>query len=58
MQERRNTMLSVNTSLTRCPKAAFSDFDFVRLVVSFIGSLANSLNSVLTFIQNLISFGS
>lgn len=58
MQERRNTMFNAKQIQSRGPKTAFSDFDFIRLVVSFIGSLANSLNAILTFIQNLISFSS
>ena len=40
----------------RKPKMALSDFDFVRVVIDFIGDVASSLNAVLTFIQNLLSF--
>jgi len=40
----------------RKPKMAFSDFDFVRIVIDFIGDVASSLNAVLTFIQNLLNF--
>jgi len=58
MQEWRNIMFSVDKQSGLGPKAAFSDFDFFRIVVRFIGDVANSLNAVLTFIQNLLNFGS
>lgn len=51
-------MLTQATSGARAPKAAFSDFDFVRIVIDFIGDLATSLNALLTFIQNVLNFGS
>lgn len=44
------------TVADRTPKLAFSDFDFVRIVIDFIGDVASSLNAVLTFIQNLWAF--
>lgn len=40
------------------PQLAFNDFEFARILVAFIGDLANSLNAVLAFIQNLMNFGS
>jgi hypothetical protein len=45
-----------NLIADRKPKTAFSDFDFFRIVVDFIGDLAGSLNAVLTFVQNLLNF--
>ncbi len=51
-------MLTNGTSGTQAPKAAFSDFDFVRIVIDFIGDLATSLNALLVFIQNVLNFGS
>jgi hypothetical protein len=51
-------MFGADTNTARGPKAAFSDFEFVRIVIDFIGDLANSLNALLVFIQNLLSFGS
>ena len=51
-------MSSVCKTNVRGPKAAFSDFDFFRIVVDFIGDIANSLNALLALIQNIINFGS
>ena len=51
-------MSSVSKSSVRGPKAAFSDFDFFRIVVDFIGDIATSLNALLALIQNIINFGS
>jgi hypothetical protein len=51
-------MSSVRKSKVRGPKAAFSDFEFFRIVVDFIGDIANSLNALIALIQNLINFGS
>jgi len=42
----------------RAPKMAFDDFDFIRIVIDVIGDVATSLNALLTFISNLINFGS
>tara|TARA_R110001592_G_scaffold251578_4_gene514277 strand:- start:208 stop:492 length:285 start_codon:yes stop_codon:yes gene_type:complete len=55
-QERRNIMTSVVKTNSRSPKAAYSDFNFFRLAVNFIGDLAGSLNALLTFITNLLNF--
>lgn len=44
------------TTAGKKPQLAYSDFDFFRLVVGFIGDLASSLNAVLAFIQNLLNF--
>ena len=49
-------MSSLVKSNARSPKAAFSDFDFFRIVIGFIGDIATSLNALLTFVQNLINF--
>lgn len=49
-------MSSVENINNRGPKTAFSDFDFVRIVIDFIGDVASSLNAVLVFIQNLLGF--
>lgn len=51
-------MSSIVSTSKRHPKLAFSDFDFIRIVIDFIGDVANSLNAVLTFIRNLINFPS
>ena len=40
----------------RKPKMAFDDFEFLRIVIDFIGDVASSLNAVLTFVQNLLGF--
>ncbi len=49
-------MTSVVKTNSRSPKAAYSDFNFFRLAVNFIGDLAGSLNALLTFITNLLNF--
>lgn len=49
-------MPAYHTVVDRKPQLAFSDFDFVRIVIDFIGDVASSLNAVLTFIQNLWAF--
>ncbi|MBX3177686.1 MAG: hypothetical protein KF886_10020 [Candidatus Hydrogenedentes bacterium] len=56
--QRRKSMSSIVSTSKRHPKLAFSDFDFIRIVIDFIGDVANSLNAVLTFIRNLINFPS
>lgn len=38
------------------PKMAYSDFEFFRIVVDFIGDVAGSLNALLSFVQNLLNF--
>ena len=58
IQQRRSVMSSEVKVSAGCPKVAFSDFDFFRIVIGFIGDLANSLNALLTFIQNLTNFTS
>jgi len=49
-------MSSIQPTTGRNPKLAFSDFDFVRVVIDFIGDVASSLNAVLNFITNLLNF--
>lgn len=49
-------MSSNSTVVERKPKMAFDDFDFIRIVIDFIGDVASSLNAVLSFVQNLINF--
>ena len=51
-------MSNVDKGSARGPKAAFSDFDFLRIAIDFIGDLATSLNAILSFIQNLLNFTS
>ncbi|MCF6284635.1 MAG: hypothetical protein L3K26_05555 [Candidatus Hydrogenedentes bacterium] len=51
-------MLSVVKTNARGPKVAFSDFDFFRIAIGFIGDIATSLNALLALIQNIINFGS
>ena len=49
-------MSSKHSVAERKPKLALDDFDFIRIVIDFIGDVANSLNAVLTFVQNLLNF--
>ena len=49
-------MISTHPTAGNKPKLAFSDFDFLRVVIDFIGDVASSLNALLSFITNLLNF--
>lgn len=51
-------MSCVKNSLARRPQMAYSNFEFIRIVIDFIGDVSTSLNALLTFLSNLLNFGS